>query len=256
MSYLVPLVSFPRSGNTWMRVLLAHLFKREDLDIEDFGMVNKVTPTYLVNEDEINQIETYLIPNAPIFIKEHCSYLDMSYTNYDKAIYIYRNKEDTLRSYWRYTQNESPGLFPNYRFFLRCYNSYCGFWEDHVDSWIRAQTEGRHRIFIVKYEDLVANTFDTLRSCLQFLECQITDEKIGRAIQESSVGNMKNLNVGNIFPKYTDSDFSTYLKTIEEREKNRVSKAINRLFNRLLLWYFKVRYKLSVILIFLKKTDT
>ncbi len=203
---IVPLVSFPKSGNTWVRFLLANLFKRDQNLTVDFENINNFMPTN--HDEDFTRISHLFVDNTPIFIKEHSNYYDMPYRNFKKAIYIYRDGFDSLYSYWHFTDAQSPNLFPNIEAFSNCYWSYCGHWGSHLYSWVLDEkTKQQHQVLAISYERLINDTVAILTEITKFLEMDIDESRIIKAVHLSDKKNMKKLSGSKSFMKSKKKDF-------------------------------------------------
>lgn len=247
MREIIPLVSFPRSGNTWMRVLLANCIMKEPERLSELGL-SRVTPT-AVSLIDYEFCESQLIRDAPILIKEHYNFTKMPYNNFKKAIYIYRNKYECLRSYWTYTMKESPGLYPNCRTFLKCYDDYAGTWEHHIESWKQAINIEGHDVLLIKYEDLIEDSKTQLKRCCDFMNINIADEKLEKALENSNKDTMaKTLKVGNIFLQEDEVEFRREYDKIMRRNESIVLRPLLLLEKKILnkyCWHRYLRHKVS-----------
>lgn len=203
MNNLIPLVSYPKSGNTWMRFLLANVFKRDREESITFKNINNFTATSIF--DNLDIIKQNVIENGPIFIKEHADFNNIDNYDFKKGIYIYRNGFDVLYSYWHFTDAQSPGLFSNIKQFSRCYWEYCGHWGYHVNSWIFHKNN--KEIFPVCYEKLIENPVEVMVEVLNFLGYNIDENIIKKAVFESDKKNMKNLSGSDEFMKSKKKNF-------------------------------------------------
>jgi hypothetical protein len=205
-SEIVPLVSFPKSGNTWVRFLLANLFKKDEDFKIDFKTINDISSTSY-SEDHSKTI-SLLKEDAPLFIKEHCNYYDMPYYDFSKAIYVYRNGFDTLLSYWHFRNAQSPNKYPNIESFSKHYWNGYGDWGEHIYSWLEDKnTKSSHKVFAISYEELIENPVSTIEKCLKFLGYDIEKEKIEEAIELSNKDNMKQMSGSAEFMKSKNIDF-------------------------------------------------
>ena len=87
------IVSYPRSGNTWVRFLLANLLEESRYPLS-FQQMEERIPSIHQRKDW-NRIRT--IP-SPRFIKSHMPYS----SKYKKAIYIVRDGRDVMVSAYHY----------------------------------------------------------------------------------------------------------------------------------------------------------
>jgi len=201
---VVPIVSFPKSGNTWVRFLLANLLKKDQDLAVDFENINHMMPTSLGRGESVE----HFIEGTPLFVKSHSSYYDMLYRDFDKAIYIYRDGFDALYSYWHFTDAQSPGLYPNVEVFSKCYWSYCGHWGRHLYSWIvDEKTKKSHKVLAFSYERLMGETTAVLREVADFLCIDVSEERIARAVQLSDKKNMKKMSGSKDFMKSRKKGF-------------------------------------------------
>jgi len=58
---IIPFVSFPKSGNTWMRFILSNIFKNDD-DV-NFNTINLISPTAC--SQDLDSFAKLLKCNAP-----------------------------------------------------------------------------------------------------------------------------------------------------------------------------------------------
>ena len=146
------LVSYPKSGNTWLRFLIGQTIVKRPLD---FYTINSVIPqVYSYTDRELLKMK------RPRIIKSHSSY--KSY--YPKVIYIVRDPRDVAIS--AYFWQKKVGIFAKQgvNFSLREYLTYfveseidtTGSinWGKHVGSWVDRANELGNRLFILKYEDV------------------------------------------------------------------------------------------------------
>lgn len=198
----VPLVSFPKSGNTWLRFLLANAFKKDLNQAINFQTINSYSPTSF-NAD-FNALAELFVADAPVFVKAHANYAFMPSYNFCKAIYVYRDGFDTLLSYWHFTEAQYPGLYPDIETFSRCYWKYCGHWGDHIASWLNNSS---HEVLAISYESMMARPHETLASILQFLDVSISAERLDMAVELSSKKQMKGMAGSAEFMKARKKDF-------------------------------------------------
>lgn len=101
-------MSFPKAGNTWLRVMLAYMLTDED--VISFPILGDFIP----DSEDSSQLETVTKRNSPYYkpqaqvLKSH-HYYNRSYKG-KKVIYVVRDSIDCLRSYFHYVNArlESP----------------------------------------------------------------------------------------------------------------------------------------------------
>ncbi len=168
------IVSYPKSGNTWMRFLLANYMKTDNKTIDFINVINYI-PEYAKHKEALVNVP------RPRYIKSHNTFT----TKFPKVLYIIRDPKDAYVSYYHYLLKRLPAgtTFKN---FLRIENYRPSNWYQHVTDW-----EKHPNILIVKYEDLKSDTFAEMSKILNFLNFKVDDSKLQKAINEASFENMK-----------------------------------------------------------------
>jgi hypothetical protein len=182
------IVSYPRSGNTWVRFLIANLL-HPDPDVT-FANIEKLIP-----DTSSQSSRTLKRTPRPRFIKAH-EYFDHRYR---KVIYLVRDPRDVVLSYYdfqrKYRQIEDG--YPIERYvddFVqgRLISAGWGTWAENVASWIG--TRGKHPGFLlVRYEDLQADPSGELARIAAFLGVDPRPGLLSRAQERSSAERMRKL---------------------------------------------------------------
>jgi hypothetical protein len=181
-------VSYPRSGNTWTRFLIANLVY-PDKNVS-FTNIEKLIP------DTSSQSNRALKGTPrPRIIKTH-EYFDH---RYPKTIYIVRDPRDVALSYYdfqrKYMQIEDG--YPLERYvndFVtgKLISVGWGTWGENVASWI--YTRGKRKEFLLlRYEDMMKDTHRELARIAEFLDIDPAPERLQRAIERSSADRMREL---------------------------------------------------------------
>jgi Sulfotransferase domain len=182
------IVSYPRSGNTWTRFLIANLLHPEEP--ATFANIERLLP------DSEAQSSRYLrrIPR-PRVIKSH-QYFD---PRFPRVVYILRDPRDVALSYYdfqrKYRQiDDSYPLAAYVSDFVngRLISKTWGTWGENVGSWLAACT-GSARFLALRYEDMTADTAAQLKRIATFLEVDLSPERLASVIELSSANRMREL---------------------------------------------------------------
>ena len=180
------LVSYPRSGNTWLRLMLAYYFAKKEVPFKDLNYY--VTPFRTVNK-KISENE--IISNPRIF-KSH--YPLNKYFDNSKSIYIYRDGRDVAVSFFHYLKNkgsiEQETTFSDYLSynFLSAKAPNKG-WGNHIVSALARK--GNDNVLFIKYEDLIADTYNNLEKIVSFIGWSVESERLEFAITKTSLDKLK-----------------------------------------------------------------
>jgi hypothetical protein len=157
------IVSYPKSGNTWVRFLLANMKSRgEEINFNNIEhyIPDVYTSKTLINKQKKNRI-----------IKTHNNLLEY----YPKSIYIYRDYRDVLVSYYFY--EKALGNFSgSISEFITSKNlkEPFGLWKDHVSKAIKFKEKNPKRILMLSYESLYQNGLQQAKLLADF--CNLTPE--------------------------------------------------------------------------------
>jgi hypothetical protein len=179
-------VSYPRSGSTWTRFLVANLVWPGET--VNFATLDRLVPaTAAVPSRALKRIP------RPRIIKCH-NYFDH---RYQKVIYIVRDPRDVVLSEYRYVLKDRgiPDGYPMERFVERFIkgevNEYSS-WKESVGTWLAARGDS-DRFLLLRYEDMVEQTARELGKIARFLEIKAGPESLARAVERSSADHMRSL---------------------------------------------------------------
>lgn len=181
-------VSYPRSGNTWTRFLIANLVY-PDQNVS-FRNIERLIP-------DTSSISNRALKHTPRprIIKTH-QYFDH---RYPKLIYIVRDPRDVALSYYdfqrKYSQIADNYPMENYVDDFVCgrlISEDWGTWAENVASWI--STRGHRKEFLLlRYEDMLKDTPAELARISRFLGIDAEPSRLQRAIEASSADRMREL---------------------------------------------------------------
>src|SRR5215470_19721011 len=180
------LVSYPRSGNTWTRFLIANLVHRHEN--VSFLNIERLIP------DTASQSSLALKRTPrPRLIKTH-QYFDH---RYPKTIYIVRDPRDVALSYYdfqrKYMQIDDD--YPLEQYVDDFVNGKLisigwGTWGENVASWVH--TRGKRKNFLLlRYEDMMKDTGTELSRIAEVLKIAPDPTRLKHAIEQSSADRMR-----------------------------------------------------------------
>ncbi len=184
------LVSYPKSGNTWMRYLLAYAIW-PDIDKPDLEEMARLIPSYGLEIDTKSMLD----PDSPCnqmkhrIIKEHFPYNNVAKKYVKNVIYLCRDGRDAIVSYW-YFLNQVRGTSVSLDEFIKESTSHSfGPWHDHVQQWLNAPVNK----LVIRYEDMLADTAPCLKNALDFMGLQTDELIIKQSVERSSFASMKEI---------------------------------------------------------------
>lgn len=179
-------VSYPRSGSTWTRFLVANLVWPDQT--VTFANLDRLVPaTAAVSSRALKRVR------RPRIIKCH-NYFDHRYQN---IIYIVRDPRDVVLSEYRFClkSRSIPDGYPMERFvaqFIRGEVNQYSSWKESVGTWLAARGDS-DRFLLLRYEDMVEHTTRELEKMATFLHIDATAQRISQAAERSSADHMRAL---------------------------------------------------------------
>jgi len=173
-------VSYPKSGNTWVRFLLGNLIKRPGDEV-DFHSVHDYVPEFSELDRRLDDL------SGPRCIKSHETYNSL----YPRVVYIVRDGRDVYVSYYHYLRNRLPDGV-SFADFLSEDTYRQGSWGKHVASWLDP-LEHSSRLLLVRYEDLLADCAAQVHRLVDFVGLDATEEEIQASVRNSSFDSMRRL---------------------------------------------------------------
>jgi len=214
---LLWLASYPRSGNTFTRILLANYFAADD-GAYDINELRRFVPADTSDELWLRFIADDTVPTTvewtwsarPRFIdyyrqlpkpyelaslKTHTANLKalgssgFNFRKTDRIIYIVRHPLDVLLSYADYNGRDIESAID-----VMSTSGVCvqhdypggvelrGSWVEHVSSWLNTVD---CPMLLVRYEELRSNTARALQSILSFLGAPVSAERVAQAVEAS-----------------------------------------------------------------------
>src|ERR1035438_8185136 len=180
------LVSFPKSGNTWTRFLLANL--RFPNEPATWANINRLIP-----DPSGTAKRDFDRMARPRIIKSH----ECFDPRYPRVVYIVRDPRDVVLSQYHYhrklrkIEDDSP-LETFVTRFLAGETCPHGSWGQNIATWLYTSEESP-RFLLLRYEDLIADTAKELAKVANFLEFPAGPELIAQAVERSSADRMRSM---------------------------------------------------------------
>jgi Sulfotransferase domain. len=180
------IVSYPKSGNTWTRFLIANLLHPEEP--ATFGNINELTP----DPEAVSKRQLAQSPR-PRVIKSH-QYFD---PRYKTVLCIVRDPRDVALSqyHFRLKRGVIADGFPIEQFipeFISAAGSPYGTWGENVGSWLFTRS-GTPNFLLMRYEDMLQDTISELSRISAFLHIDADAGRLAQAAERSSAENMRKL---------------------------------------------------------------
>ena len=182
------IVSYPRSGNTWTRFLIANL-------VHPAQEVTFANIESLIPDCEAMSSRYMKTVPRPRMIKSH-EYFD---PRYRKVLYIVRDPRDVVLSYYDFSRkyrqiDDSYPLDAYVGDFVngRLTSADWGTWGENVASWISTRS-GRPEFLLLRYEDMQRDTASELARAARFLGIDPAPERLAAAIDRSSADRMRGM---------------------------------------------------------------
>ena len=217
---IIWLASFPKSGNTWMRVLLANYFMPPE-QVPDLNALHRFT-TADIRQDFFDRaagrpfkgrsVGEWLALRPKVlraiaasrpghhFVKTHCKMdrvegqplilPDVTAA----AIYMMRNPFDLALSYARHlgeSVDRTIEIMQDRRAMAGSPTGifeFIGRWDEHIRGWAEAPGLAPH---VIRYEDMLADTDAQVRRLLAYLRAPVDEAGLARAIEAASFGNLQ-----------------------------------------------------------------
>ena len=249
---IIWLASYPKSGNTFLRSLLASYFYSEDGEFE-FEQLKKIEQ-FPVNEnfekiginisDKFEVAKNYIKAQEEInktkkisFWKTHSSFCKL-YNKYNFSdlknslgvIYIVRDPRNVVSSFARHNSksiNETVELLTNDLATGNEKNEvevYLGSWNFNYNSWKVFKNSNRY--LLIRYEDLVSDTENVYIKILRFindlskLKSPININKIRKVVKSTTFSRMKKLEEEQGFEESKLNDLGKTVKFFNLGPKN------------------------------------
>jgi Sulfotransferase domain len=180
------IVSYPRSGNTWTRFLIANLIAGGET--VDWSNIERRVPDIYFNHDP----QLLSLPR-PRYFKSHEAYRP----NYRRVVFIVRDPRDVAVSYYHFVRkaNMLPVDASMDGFIKKFINGKIdpyGSWGENVGSWLGAR-RGSSDFLVVRFEDLLENTTLELVRIADMLGIAADEQLLHHCVENSRADHMREL---------------------------------------------------------------
>ncbi len=195
----IVVVSFGKSGRTWLRVMISHLFRvmyglpeNAVLGFDNFHNLNKAVPkTFFTHDNYIKDFTGDLHSKAPFYDKH--------------VVLLARDPRDVAVSQffqWKFRIKPTKVAINNYPpqgsdislfdFVMGDNGGSMQAVTDYLNLWAQEVKKMQH-FHLLRYEDLRARPREELRALLDFMHVDATDAQVNAAVDYSSYENMKKM---------------------------------------------------------------
>jgi estrone sulfotransferase len=175
------IVSYPRSGNTWMRFFLANLLApRETIT---FRNIENFVPDLHKSASGIPDCCGHR------YIKSHYP----SYDCYPRFIYLYRDGRDAVVSYYHYVSGRKAFTGNFDEFLFSPHASKFGSWREHVTAALDFAASFPERVLVLRYETMREKTDDFAAKAASFAGIEFDQHDLAAAIAKSSFDQLKSI---------------------------------------------------------------
>ncbi|GAA2552528.1 sulfotransferase domain-containing protein [Winogradskya consettensis] len=153
--------SFPRSGNTFLRIVLHRLYGVRTSTVYDVdGVAERLGKDLIGFTDRPGSLPEMRAADEPHFVKTHRQ-RDVEVDEEDRARCLVRDGRDALVSWARQASEEDPNTYEDElrSKILRVSAGGTGSWGTSVLSWVRPSVP--HRV-VLRYEDLIRDPHATV----------------------------------------------------------------------------------------------
>ena len=236
---IIWIASYPKSGNTWIRVFLHNLLRELSGDTQGVQDINHLYQHSLrenwvtffehtigagaaeATEVEIArarpEVHRWLAneKKGPFFVKTHLRFChDHQYPTINleatlAAIHVVRNPLDVAISFAHHSaqpieaaiqQMATPDL--RWRPHVQRVYEILGSWSQNVASWLSLTSRP---VYLMRYEDMLANPEQSFAALVRFLRLTPTEEQLKRAVAKSSFAELRDQEAARGFIERPDS---------------------------------------------------
>jgi len=176
------LLSYPKSGSTWLRTLLAHVQSDGKANAQD--LANWLPPLHMASAKTLAK---------PRIVRSHDIITTPGFEKAAKIVVLIRDPRALVVSYSAHEQrrNRAVSIEDAAEMILEDGFNDLGSWSEHAS--VVLEKNNSSNVLCVRYEDLRENTHQELLRILDFFEVSYTSEQVHSAIQASLPKAMKKM---------------------------------------------------------------
>jgi len=244
---IIWLASYPKSGNTYVRAFLSAYYFSENGQF-DFSQISNIDqfPHEKFFKEKVNSISEASKQWLPIqkeinkdkkirFFKTHSflgHYQNNEFTSPETtlgAVYIVRDPRNvltSLKNHYSFDDDKALEMITDKSRSLMSNNgshaslNFISSWAENYISWFK---DGRFRRLFIKYEDLIANKYETFRDIIVFTNTLmnkvegVNKLKLQKAIESTNFNDLKKKEISETFDG-SQSSFKSWRKFHSENK--------------------------------------
>jgi hypothetical protein len=184
------LASYPRSGNTWMRLLLSDaLLQLQGVKTKTGG--NIIPDIYKVDIDDWFHSLEQSLPFRIIKTHEPL-FFEKGADQQRRSIYLFRSPTDALVSYYHYVLR-----YPKYRENNLNIDQFClqrmSQWCRHVEAYLDLKEKAPQQTIFLSYEKLSLNSLESLQAVMKLLGWERCKSVCKKAVRHQTFNKLKSL---------------------------------------------------------------
>ncbi len=186
------LVGHPKSGNTWLAIMLGSIIEKNFGKNITLGNVKEIIPYFHANDKKISFYAD--LPDPRIFRNEGPVYPEL----YPKTIYLVRDPRSVYVSYYHHcvhVTNKLQWKIEDFVDEMIANGHIIGMepwlvrWDRQISQWIKRSKN--QPVMIVKYEEMIKDRRKVLEEVLTFAKITYNEKDIDVAVKRGSFSGMR-----------------------------------------------------------------
>lgn len=164
------IVSFPKSGNTWVRFLIAYMLNPDE-EIS-FRNIERLVPDIHKSRKSIE------VMPSPRFIKCHTPCFDA----FPRFVYVLRDGRDAMVSFYHYALGERSFSGSLREFIVSDVAQRYGTWGQHAIGGTEYADNDPARALLIRYEELISSPFEQAGRIAKFCRLNVDATVVSKAV--------------------------------------------------------------------------